>query len=267
MSHLFDLDAGTADFYADATYYDYEFKTRREDVRWYTNHYLTAGGPVLELGVGSGRTALMAARGGAQVLGVDLSWSMLRQAAARRERLPVAKRGNLRLLRADMRHLPLAGRFAMISCPFNCFQHLYERDDVERCLAGVRDNLEPDGLFLLDVLLPDLEYLTRPPFKRYPGVRFKHPTYGIHYTYSEQSAYDPVRQINQMWFHYDRSEDGEGPAEVSVQLSHRCFFPAELDALLHYNGFEVLARYGDFELGDLRADSESQVLVCALRTL
>ena len=69
-----------------------------------------------------------------------------------------------------------------------------------------------------------------------------------------------------MWFQYDRTEDGEGPEEVAVQLSHRCFFPAELEALLHYNGFEVLARYGDFEQGELRGDSESQVLVCALRT-
>ncbi len=266
MSRPFDLRAGTEDFYADAVYYDYEFKTRREDVRWYTTHYMSADGPVLELGVGSGRTAITAARGGACIVGVDLSWSMLRQAAARRARLPKAKRDSLKLVRADMRQLALAGRFAMVSCPFNCFQHLYTREDVERCLAVVRDHLEPDGLFLMDVLVPDLEYLTRPPFKRYPGVRFKHPTYGIHYTYSEQSAYDAVRQISQMWFQYDRTEDGEGPEEVAVQLSHRCFFPAELEALLHYNGFEVLARYGDFEQGELRGDSESQVLVCALRT-
>lgn len=263
--HPFDLRAGTEEFYADPGYYDYEFKARRGDVRWYTTHYVDAGGPVLELGVGSARTAIAAARAGVDVVGIDLSWTMLGAAAAKRDRLAKAKRKHLKLVRADMREFVLDATFGLIACPFNCFQHMYTRDDVERCLARVRAHLEPDGLFLLDVLVPDLDYLTRPPFKRFPGVRFKHPTYGEHYTYSEQSAYDPIRQLNQMWFHYDRDADGQGPAEIVNQLSHRCFFPREMEALLHYNGFQVLAEYGDFEHGQLRADSESQVLVCALR--
>jgi len=265
--HPFDLRAGTDDFYADATYYDYEFRARRGDVRWYTTHYVDSGGPVLELGVGSGRTAMGAARAGIDVVGIDLSPSMLAQAAKRRARLAKAKRRHLHLIRADMRAFALDRLFSLIACPFNCFQHLYERADVERCLERVRAHLEPDGLFLLDVLVPDLDYLTRPPFKRFPGVQFKHPTYGVPYTYSEQSAYDPIRQLNQMWFHYDRAGEEGGPDHVCAQLSHRCFFPAELEALLHYNGFEVLAAYGDFEQGSLRADSESQVLVCSLRSV
>ncbi len=263
----FDLHAGTTQFYLDAVYYDHEYKSRAGDVRWYTSHYTDAKGPVLELGVGTGRTALRAVRAGATVVGVDLAPAMLAAAAARRETLPRARRPHLHLVRADMRRFAFARRFPLVSCPFNAFQHLYTRADVEACLACVRAHLEPDGLFLLDVLMPDVDYLNRPAFKRYPGVRFKHPSYGAHYTYSEQSGWDPVGQVNQMWFHYDHSDDveGSGPPHVCRQLSHRYFFPAELEALLHYNGFEQIAVYGDFEEGALDADAESQVVVCGLR--
>ncbi len=263
----FDLEAGSRDFYADSGYYDYEFRRRRADIAWYTELYLQADGAVLELGVGSGRTALRAVRQGAQVLGLDLSWPMLAAARVHRDRLPKARRANLRLVRSDMRAFAFDTKFGVISSPFNAFQHLYTREDVERCLACVRAHLEPDGLFLLDVLLPDLDYLVRSPFKRHPGTSFTHPSFQAQYTYSERSAYDPVCQTNQMWFHYDLTDEAPppgAPQHYCVQLSHRCFFPAELQALLHYNGFECLALYGDFEQGELRADSESQVLVCGL---
>ncbi len=264
--HPFDLRAGTQDFYKDPGYYDFEFKDRRADTRWYSRHYQETKGLVLELGVGTGRVALRAVRDGGRVLGLDLSQEMLERAARRREALPKFKRSALSLVRGDMRAFAFGRRFPLISCPFNAFQHLYERWEIEGCLRSVREALEPDGLFLFDVLMPDLDYLTRPAFKRFPGVRFKHPSYGIHYTYSERSAWDPVSQVNQMWFHYDRSDEKKsGPQELEVQLSHRVFFPAELENLLHYNGFKLLARFGDFEEGALRPDAESMVLICGLR--
>ena len=42
-------------------------------------------------------------------------------------------------------------------------------------------------------------------------------------------------------------------------LAHRQFFPREMEALLHYNGFEVTALYGDFQRG--RLDQHSDVMV------
>lgn len=262
----FDLHAGTTSLYLDPQYYDYEYKDRTADVRWYCERYKDADGPVLELGVGSGRIALRAARAGVRVVGLDLSHDMLAQARARRAELPKKAQALLTLVQGDMRRFALDRRFALVSCPFNAFQHMYTREDAEACLARVREHLEPGGLFLLDVLMPDLEYLNRPAFKTFAGVRFKHPRHGCHFTYAEQTAFDMVSQLNQMRFLYERSDPAEvGPPSYSVQLSHRYFFPQELEALLHYNGFQVLGHYGDFELGELRGDVESQVVVCRLR--
>ena len=266
----FDLRAGTQDFYLDPLYYDHEFKHRRDDTRWYTERYVEVAGPVLELGVGTGRVALPAVRRGATVVGLDASPSMLRYLAERRDELPAKHRGRLNLVQGDMRRFAFDHRFDLISCPFNAFQHLYDRRDALQCLNMVREHLAPEGRFAFDVLLPDLEYLVRPSHKRYPGVRFKHPTHGCFYRYSERSAYDPVRQINQMWFHYDRElDEGEypatakGPESFVIQLAHRCFYPEEMAGLLDQAGLRIVERTGDFDGGPLRADSESMVFVCA----
>ena len=262
----FDLHAGTTSLYLDPTYYDYEYKDRTADVRWYCERYAEAEGPVVELGVGTGRIAARAARAGVRVVGLDLSETMLGRARERKLGLPKGKQGHLLLVRGDMRRFAFDRRFPLISCPFNAFQHLYTREDVEACLGCVRAHLAPGGRFLLDVLMPDLEYLNRPAFKTYAGVKFKHPRFGCHFTYAEQTAFDVTTHLNQMRFLYDRADPiEEGPPSYSIQLSHRYFFPQELEALLHYNGFRILSHGGDFEGGELRADGESQVVVAVLR--
>lgn len=261
----FDLEAGTSDFYADPEYYDHEFRNRQSDVEWYVEQYLDSQGPVLELGVGSGRVAIKAVRAGAEVYGIDLSEEMLARCEARRQRLPKARRGALHVSRGDMRDFTFDRQFEVIGCPFNAFMHLYTREDAERCLASVKAHLAPGGLFAFDLLMPDMEYLTRSPYKRFPGVQLKHPRHGSAYVYSESSAYDPLRQLNQMWLYYDKvMPESPGPDHFEIQLSHRYFFPRELEALLAYNGFEVLAWIGDFD-GPLDADSESMLLMCSHR--
>lgn len=273
----FDLDAGTHGFYEDAVYYDHEFQNRRADAAWYAARCRDAGGPVLELGVGTGRVALRAARAGAEIIGLDLSRTMLERCAQRRQGLPKSARARLHLVRGDMRRFAFGRQFPLIICPFNAFQHLYTRADVEACLASVKAHLAPGGRFIFDMLMPDMEYLMRPPTKWFQGIKFKHPTFAGHYIYAERSAYDPVTQLNQIWFHYERSDAEEdiptgkdaerplGPKHVEVQLSHRYFYPAELEALLHYAGFYIEHRFGDFEEGPLDGDAESMLIAAKVR--
>ena len=262
----FDLLAGTEEFYLDADYYDYEFKSRKADLDWYVERYLAVDGHILELGVGSARIALPAVRKGAKVTGVDLSDTMIQQAEKKRTRLPKSKQGALQLHQADMRTFNLDRKFELITIPFNAFMHLYTLEDVDLCLSSVKRHLRDDGRLVLDVLIPDLDYLTRSPFKRYEGITFQHPTFKEKYRYSEQSAYDPLTQVNQMWFYYDRVDPGgKGPDSFCIQLSHRCFFPQELRRILDCHGFEILSECGDFLPGEVRSDSESLITECRQR--
>lgn len=261
------LAAGSSEHYEDAALYDHEYKRRRDDVRWYralAEKELGTPGPkkaILELGCGTGRTLLPLLRDGWRVVGVDASAKMLARCEARIARVAGAA-GRAELVRADFRALALGRRFALVICPFNAFMHLYTRDDVERFLAAVRAHLAPGGLFALDVLNPDLAWLSRDPTRRWARTRFRHPRTGKITYYSTSLSYDAALQIAFMRIYY---EPAGGGRERMVRLTHRQFFPLELDALLHYNGFSVEAHEGGFDGGALVPESEEQVLRCRSR--
>jgi SAM-dependent methyltransferase len=108
------------------------------------------GGPVLELGVGSGRLALPLAERGVEVHGIDASRAML-------DRLR-AKSGSdaLTLTEGDMADLDLTDPppFAVVFVAFNTFFNLGSLDDQRRCLTRVADLLAPGGLFVLEAFVP-----------------------------------------------------------------------------------------------------------------
>ena len=256
------LEPGTTAHYEDAAYYDQTYRRRRSDVRFYAAMAEHHGGPVLELGVGTGRVARDIARRGMAVVGVDLMPEMLAQAERRLAREPRAVRERVELLRGDLRRVRLGRRFPLVISPFNVFMHLYERRDWERALATVAAHLRPRGRLVFDVLLPDALELARHPTRIYRGRSVRLPGDGRRYRYGERFDYDPVRQLQKVTMVF---EDDEDPTRsFSTPLSHRQVFPAELEALLHYNGFRIEALWGDFEGGPLEAHSESQVVVARL---
>jgi SAM-dependent methyltransferase len=261
------LAAGSSEHYEDATLYDHEYKRRRDDVRWYqalAKKELRGGkgkkaGEILELGCGSGRTLLPLARDGWRVTGVDASKTMLDRCRARLERVRDAR---VELVQADFRALALGRRFPLVICPFNAFMHLYTREDVERFLAVVRAHLAPGGMFAFDVMNPDLAWLSRDPTRRWARTRFRHPRTGKLTYYSTSLSYDAALQVAFMRIYYEPAGSGR---ERTIRLTHRQFFPLELEALLHYNGFMIEAHEGDFDGGALVPESEEQVLRCRSR--
>jgi SAM-dependent methyltransferase len=263
MSHDPTLQAGTEAHYEDARHYDHFYRRRKDDVRFYVETAVRLGGPVLELGVGTGRVALAIARAGIPVVGVDRMDPMLARAAERLEREPRAVRDRVELRRGDLLRVRLRRRFPLVISPFNVFMHLYTRPDMERALATVRSHLRPRGRFVFDVLMPEARDLARNPAKVYRGGGVTHPETGRRFRYSENFQYDPVRQVQLITMAFQAQDD---PQDLAVTpLAHRQFFPAELEALLHYNGLAIEDRYGDFEGRPLTGDSESQVVIARAR--
>ncbi|MFI5307016.1 MAG: class I SAM-dependent DNA methyltransferase [Polyangiales bacterium] len=253
------LRHGTAALYEDALFFDHFYRRRSADVKLYVELARRYGGPVLELGVGTGRIAIAIARAGIEVVGVDVMPSMLARARQRTFALPLVTRGLLTLRRGDMRRLALGRRFPLVIAPFNAFTHLYTRDDVERTLACCRRHLEPRGRLAFDVVMPDLRALHQDPDRLYRGRDVRDPRDSGMWRYHEASHYDAARQIRSVTMLFERKDDPRRTR--AVPLTQRQFFPSELEGLLHYNGFEIEQRYGDFRFGPLRESSETQVLV------
>ena len=254
---------GAVAHYEDAAYYDLAYKRRRDDVRFYVEEARRANGPVLELGAGTGRVALPVAESGVEIVAVEPVPAMRAHAKEKRSSLPSSLARNLSLRAGDMRSVRLRRRFPLIIAPFNVFMHLYTRADVERALTTVRQHLAPGGRFIFDVLMPDLRAMVRDPGRLYRAPAVTHPVSQQRYDYFEAFSYDALRQVQLVSMVFQSQQDLSDLR--SLPLSQRQFFPEELLALLHYNGFAVDARYGGFAREPLRDESDSQILVTRAR--
>jgi SAM-dependent methyltransferase len=248
--------------YARPRYYDHAFRAHRRDIEHYVELARRARGPILELGAGTGRVTLALLRAGVEVTAVDRSASMLARLHERAQALPQAQRAGLRSIEADLRSLQLKQRFELVLAPFNLLMHMYTREDVENALACVKKHLRPSGKLAFDVLMPDLGVLRRNPERFYRCRPVFDPSDGHHYAYAERFAYDPLKQLQTITMQFQRLDKPSEEREIVLVL--RSFFPAELQALLHYNGFRVLSHQGDFAGDALDADSESQVVLACL---
>lgn len=109
-------------------------------------------GPVLELGVGTGRLALPLVACGLDVHGVDASPAMI----ARLRDKPGGDR--ISVVIGDFVDVPalVEERFSLAFLAFNTLFELGSQDEQVRCFRGVAERLLPGGLFVVEAVAPDL---------------------------------------------------------------------------------------------------------------
>ena len=142
-----------------------------EDISFYVDEALAAGGTVVELGVGTGRIAIPTAMAGVHVIGVDASEGMLAVCAERGSEAGVGGLLDLRL--GDLRRPPVDERVPLVTCPFRAFLHLATDEERLEALGAVRALLEPDGRLVFDVFAPsqdDVEETHGRWIEREPGI-------------------------------------------------------------------------------------------------
>jgi len=230
----------------DPVLYDWEYRRRRDDVRFYRTLADERGGPILDLGCGTGRLLVPLVRDGHRVAGLDLSGAMLARANTRLGRLPPAARGRALLVRGDLRALPFARRFAFAVAAFHTVQHCETDEDLLRFFRGVRAALLPGGWLAFDAFAPTGRFLER----RTPSgtTRFRDPRTGRVTTYSETHVLDG--RVLAMTFRYQpvgRGRDGRRLRPRLVSLRHRLLQPSEIEALLRRSGLDLIASWGGFD--------------------
>jgi SAM-dependent methyltransferase len=256
------LARGSSEHYADPGYYEYTYRSRREDVAFYRRLARQHGGPVLEVGGGSGRVALPLVQDGHEVIVLDASAAMLARGQERAEaELDAAARKRIRFVHGDMRDFALGRKFPLVIAPFNVLLHLYEPDDFARCFRAVGRHLTPEGRFVFDVRVPIPSELARNPDRRYKGRPFRHPTLGYRVNYDEAFRYDPIKQVQHVTMRFHPGEGApRGAKTVEVLLTQRQIFPNELRALLALGGLALAGRRGDFDGAPLTAEDTLEIV-------
>lgn len=224
------------------------------DVPFYLDLIAQHGGPVLELGCGTGRVSIPIAERGFEVTGIDIADQMLGVAKQR----AAAKGVSIDWIHGDIRSFDLR-QFKIILYPANSLSHLLELESIEACLGCVRKHLVADGRFALSMFNPCLEVFLRDPNQRCTVGEYDDPHGRGRVIVAENNVYDRARQVNEIKWYYRFEKTGE---EIVKNLAMRIYYPQELDALLHYNGLEIEHKYGGFDRRPFVSDSPLQVVVC-----
>jgi SAM-dependent methyltransferase len=219
---------------------------------------------VLELGAGTGRLTIPLARAGLEVVGLDLSPTML---AAARDKLsdePAEVRGRVRLVTGDMREFALDERFDLAFVPFNTFSHLHAIEEQVACLLAARQHLVPGGRVAIDISLPMLGYLQTaidgPLATRLEGISMD-PNTGVRVIWSRETRY--VRGT-QTILETLVDEVVLAPDERLLQrqeLILHAFFPREMELLFRLAGLQVEATWGDYDFTPVQGHSLSLITV------
>ena len=135
-----------------AELYDPWSRSVVEDVPFYVAEARKAGGPVVELGVGTGRIAIPIAHRVIHVIGIDSSRAMLDACRRRAEDAGVADRVELRL--GDLRRPPIDEPVPLVICPFRSYLHLADDGERVEALEAARAALLPGGRLVFDVFAP-----------------------------------------------------------------------------------------------------------------
>jgi len=233
-----------------ADLYDHVVPYRnRPDVEFFVEAAEESGGPVLEVGCGTGRVLIPTARAGIEIVGLDLSQPMLDVCRKRLLQEPEEVQARVKLVEADMRDFELGQTFRLVTTPFRPFQHLTTVDDQLACLGSIHRHLMEDGRLILDIFNPSFEYLTRkdvgeeiedePEFTTPDGRRVvrKHRTVS-------QDRFSQVNQVELIYYvtHPDGREE-----RLVHSFPMRYLFRFEAEHLLVRSGFEVEHVYADFD--------------------
>ena len=242
--------------FEDPANYDLEEEERSASrIAYYCDLAKSIGGPVLEIACGSGLVTIPVAAQGLDVSGVDLSRPMLEHARKKAE----AQHLNIRWVEADARSFNLGTQYKFIYLTGNAFQAFLLREDQETLLASVKKHLAPDGIFAFETRNPSGHDLTDQLEEEFdqPYISVEGHQVSVYFT----QRYDPLSQV-MYWTSFRRWNDGEQDHSKQTRIACRFTHPQELEALLHYNGFQVIQQYGNWNKEPLSASSESIISIC-----
>ena len=210
------------------------------------------GGPVVDLGCGTGRLARALAEAGLEVTAVDAAPAMLEHARA------LDPLGRVQYHEGDIRALLLERRFGLAVMTGHGFQHLLTDSDQRQALGRIAALLRPGGCFAFD-----LRNLAAQDFAA-PG-RFRmsdrFTDAGRAVTIEVAPHWHPASGI--ATYYLRRQIDGRTVGRSKARL--RYTEPAALDRKLVEAGFDCVERYGDWPDRPFRPDSPELITLCRLR--
>ncbi len=226
-----------------------------EDIHFWQIMAKEYGGPILELGCGTGRVLIPLAQTGYRVFGLDLDSQML---GFLQSRIPNELNQRVSLIRADFRHSCLSNRFPLIMMPCNTYSTIKISDRL-LVLNRARVHLSVGGVFI--VSMPNPSTLQSLPMKGETDVEtwFPHPQTGDNVQVS--SAWmRSGKEVSFSW-HYDHLLSDGRVNRYSLSTKHEIQDVAAILDEFGKAGFKGVTMYGDYDQSEYCEESPYLILV------
>ena len=240
-----------------AALYDLDAREVDPAIVWFRGLAQMTGGPVLELGVGSGRVAVPVAKDGHEVVGLDRSHAMLARAAEKAKKARV----KLTLVEGDVRSFSLERTFALVTIPANTFLMLAP-DERWACLARCREHLTPTGRLAIDVFQPDPNLISGMDGGVREEWRRRDPETGRMVT-KLSSTRGNVDAVTVRWW-YEEERDGV-VHRISREATLHYLYRREAELMLPAAGFDLDSLHGDYDGSEATAISPKLLIVARRR--
>ncbi len=143
-----------------AEWYDFAYKAAgNRGVDFHVDLARESGGPVLEIGVGTGRLAIPTLEAGIDVVGVDLNPPMLDEARRKYQALDDTD-GSLELVVADTRTLDLGRTFPLVAAPARVLLLALTPEEQQTTFRRLAAHVAPGGMFYFNVFMPNPELIS-----------------------------------------------------------------------------------------------------------
>jgi SAM-dependent methyltransferase len=216
-----------------------EFQGLTFDLERYQEIAAEQGGPILELGCGTGRVAIPLARQGFKVTGVDISQAMLMRfrRALDLESQEVAQQ--ITLIEQDVTRLDLGSHFNIAIFAFNSLLCITDFNTQRAALYAVANHLNARGKLVIDIVNPlklkiDGDLVPKPFFTR------KDRNTGNTYTRFAMMGPFETDHKQQLYGWYDEITPEGVVKRRQYSLYWRPIFRFEIELMLREAGLEIL---------------------------
>ncbi len=251
----------TMDYVAWAEWYDIFYAAADPgDLDFYHGLCRASGGPILEIGVGTGRIALPLAKDGMEIVGIDLYEPMLK--VAQQRALDVAPLdGSLKLIQADMRDFDLKRKFPVVTIPARTLLLATTEEDQIDTLCRAVQHLEEDGTMAFNLFYPDPEMLADDPDEEFLLEVVEKPD-GGRYVLTAKNHFDLDSQLNHgTQIAEELDPKGEVLRRQELEVVVRYLYPEQVISMCQRVGLDVIEMWGDFEGSDLDEESDEIVVL------
>jgi SAM-dependent methyltransferase len=251
-----------------ARLYDVDVLDDQGDLDLYLALAARTGGPILELGSGTGRLAVPLAEAGYEVTAVDLDGAMLDRLRARAQKAGADVADRLSVVVADLVGLPVlpGAPFGLAILALNSIMVLDSREKQRAAFETMARHLAPGGLAVVDVWLPAGEDLARYDGRLSLEYCRLDPETGLTVTKMASAQHQAGTGTVALTAIYEESLPGASPKRWIRQDRLRLVDPEELRRIAQSAGFSVEVVAGDYDLEPISAHDERAIVVARRRS-